>query len=196
VSFGEQREHFDEAFSDIDCRSESIEGAEFNGCTFEKCQFSEAVLKRSRFVDCRFSGCDLSLIDVTDAAFGGVRLEECKALGVNWSFAANLPTEPLGLDFDGCVLNFSSFMGLDFGGRSITNCTVHDAVFSRTMLSGADCSGTDFAGSSFKHCDMSGADFRGAKNYIIDIETNRLAKAKFSLPEAISLLASLGIDLS
>jgi fluoroquinolone resistance protein len=196
VSFGEHHEHFDESFTDIDCRSARIEGVEFHGCNFENCRFDESGLKRSRFVDCHFGGCDLSLIDVTDASFRDVRFEECKALGVNWSFAANLPTEPLGLDFDGCVLDFSSFMGVDFSGRSIRHCTVHDAVFSRTMLRGADCSGTDFAGSSFKRCDMSEADFRGAKNYVMDVETNRLTKAKFSLPEAISLLASLEIDLS
>jgi hypothetical protein len=40
-----------------------------------------------------------------------------------------------------------------------------------------------------------GADFREAFNYDIDFKFNKLAKAKFSIPEALSLLNSLDIIL-
>ena len=40
------------------------------------------------------------------------------------------------------------------------------------------------------------ADLRGARNYHVAPGENVLTKAKFSLPEAISLLYSLDIDLT
>lgn len=63
-------------------------------------------------------------------------------------------------------------------------------------LAQADCRKTDFSRSRFMHTDLSGADFRDAKNYIIHPALNKLSKAKFSLPEAMSLLYCLDIVIS
>lgn len=61
------------------------------------------------------------------------------------------------------------------------------------QLKGADFSGTDLKKSTFQDCDLSKADFRGAKNYFISTESNKIKKAKFSMPEAVSLLGNLDI---
>ena len=39
------------------------------------------------------------------------------------------------------------------------------------------------------------ADFRGAKNYVISPQDNRVRKAKFSFPEVLSLLKCLEIEI-
>ena len=48
----------------------------------------------------------------------------------------------------------------------------------------------------FKETDLTGADFTGAVNYRIDINHNKIKKAKFSRLEAVSLLESLDIELT
>lgn len=42
---------------------------------------------------------------------------------------------------------------------------------------------------------MQKADFREARENQIDIETNKLSSARFSFPEVISLLKSIGIRI-
>lgn len=48
----------------------------------------------------------------------------------------------------------------------------------------------------FYRCDLRKADFRDAAGYKVDILGSRLKDAKFSLPEAVNLLADLKIKLS
>ena len=54
----------------------------------------------------------------------------------------------------------------------------------------------DLSGTLFHQADLRKANFRGAKNYSLDVRTNKVEGAKFSFPEAISLLSSFGIDLT
>ena len=50
-------------------------------------------------------------------------------------------------------------------------------------------------GTLFHNCDLSRSDFSGALNYSIDVRTNQVKQAKFSLPEAIALLQALDIRI-
>jgi hypothetical protein len=45
----------------------------------------------------------------------------------------------------------------------------------------------------FLHTNLSGANFVGAKGYAIDLTANKAKKAKFSYPEAMSLLSALDV---
>ena len=51
----------------------------------------------------------------------------------------------------------------------------------------------DFERSRFSKTNLSGADFRGARNYYIDVRNNNVKKARFALPEAMSLLGSFEV---
>ena len=64
-----------------------------------------------------------------------------------------------------------------------------------TFLVEADFAGSDLERALFKGCDLEKANFIGAKNYSIDVTANTIKGARFSLPEAISLFAALGIEL-
>jgi uncharacterized protein YjbI with pentapeptide repeats len=58
---------------------------------------------------------------------------------------------------------------------------------------GADFGKSDLTGSTFHNSNLSKANFIGAINYSINPLTNKLSKAKFSKPEALSLLDHLDI---
>lgn len=79
---------------------------------------------------------------------------------------------------------------------SFQGCKVRDVYFTETNLTEADFSDADLQGTIFHQCNLTKADFRGAKNYAIDPLSNQIKKAKFSFPEAISLLRSFDIELS
>ena len=56
--------------------------------------------------------------------------------------------------------------------------------------------GVELHETEFYQCDLRKADFRDAAGYKVDILGSRLKDAKFSLPEAVNLLADLRIKLS
>ena len=77
-----------------------------------------------------------------------------------------------------------------FGKSLLKGCD-----FKETELGEGDFRGCDLEGTLFHGCDLSRADFRDAVNYSIDPQSNRIAKGKFSIPEALSLLKGFDITL-
>lgn len=67
--------------------------------------------------------------------------------------------------------------------------------FINTCLKGADFSGVDLSGTTFHNCDLSKADFSTATQYVINPQTNKIKKSKFSLPEVIGLLHDFDIAI-
>jgi uncharacterized protein YjbI with pentapeptide repeats len=70
-----------------------------------------------------------------------------------------------------------------------------ESHFTNTCLNGADFSDVDLSGTVFHNCDLSKADFSSATQYNIDPLTNKMKKAKFSLPEAVGLLRSFDVTI-
>ena len=75
------------------------------------------------------------------------------------------------------------------------NCTAKEANFNDADLSDANFKGTDFLQSIFSNTNLFRADFRNAYNYGIDLNSNKVKKAKFSLPDAAALLKSFDIEV-
>ena len=71
----------------------------------------------------------------------------------------------------------------------------HDVDFREADLLQGNFDGTDLSESLFFNTNLSKVDFAGSRNYAISPEKNTLKGAKFSLPEAMSLLFSLDIVL-
>jgi uncharacterized protein YjbI with pentapeptide repeats len=93
------------------------------------------------------------------------------------------------------VLDHSTFLGLKLPGIKITDCVVRGADFREADLTGAIFSGSDLQDSLFGATDLTMADLSRARNYLIHPVKNTLTGAKFSFPEALSLLHSLDIQL-
>jgi uncharacterized protein YjbI with pentapeptide repeats len=76
-------------------------------------------------------------------------------------------------------------------------------VFLRCQLRGVDFSGADLGSASFDGCDLADAvfegtglekaDLRGAFNYAIDLEKNKVKKARFAMEGVRGLLGKYDI---
>ena len=191
------RTHYaDQVFKDVDLERGRLVSSEFCDCMFVRCSFVESVFHDCRFVNCAFQQCDLSLIQVPGSTFSATRFEDSKVIGVNWTqvnWSATGLGNPLG--FFKSAINHSTFIGLSLRGIPIRDCAAVDVDFREADLSQADFAGTDLSQSIFGHTNLTGADLSRARNYHIDPGQNVLRQARFSLPEAMSLLYSLDIVL-
>ncbi|KAA3648090.1 MAG: pentapeptide repeat-containing protein [Chloroflexi bacterium] len=195
----DQQFYEDQQFKDLVIENEIIEDVDFQDCSFTKCTFTETSFRACKFRGCSFSDCDLSLVRVDHSAFKGVTFENCRVIGINWPTASWGSKEDFVLVkpivFFKCVLNYSSFVGLELEGLRLEKCIAKEVDFSEANLSQANFQHTDFLESSFRNTDLTEADFVDAKNYMIDPSTNTIKKARFSIPEAMALLYSMDIEI-
>lgn len=191
------QEYTDQVFKDVSLRQEEIESKEFYDCTFVACAFTETVFRNCRFVTCTFKNCDLSLLRVPNCSFINTVFEDSKVIGVDWTEAIWPKGKFLDLiTFSKCVINHSTFIGLNLKKIKVIECVAHEVDFREADLSQADFSHTDLAGSLFINTNLTRSDLTHARNYTINAGLNTLKKTKFSLPEAMSLLHSLDIVLA
>lgn len=186
----------DQVFRKLNLERARLDANEFYDCTFIRCSFVEAVLHSCRFVGCVFQHCDLSLIQAPASTFSDTRFEDSSLVGVNWT-QADWPAARLGepMGFCRCALNHSTFLGLNLREIQIKDCVAVDVDFREADLTRADFSGTDLSESLFLNTNLTKADLSSARNYHIAPGQNVLKKARFSLPEALSLLYSMDIEL-
>lgn len=175
-----------------------VQAIDYTGCVFTRCVFREVSFLNCKFLNCTFKDCDLNMAKLTGCTFAESRFEASKLMGVDWTVSAWGRSKMVALkpaDFFGCLLNYNVFMGMNLRKVAFSKCTALDVGFEDANLTEADCRGTDFGGSRFVRTDLSKADFRGARNYAISPLTNKIKGAKFTLPEALSLLNGLEIAL-
>ena len=180
-----------------DYRKALVEKIEFVECKFLKCNFREAQILSCKFNHCTFVDCDFGLVSLKNSQFMETTFKKCQLIGINWtetSLARKHYIKPV--DFIECVLNHCTFTGLSLKKLQISHCVSHNVDFSDADLTQTNCRQTDFASSRFHHTCLTGADFTGATNYSISVIDNPVNNAKFSLPEAMSLLDGLGIELT
>lgn len=196
IRFFNEKEYLATVFNHISVINQEIDGVEFEACDFIECNFTATQFKKCRFIECTFTRCNLSLAQVSQSQFTDVIFNECKLVGVDWTRAAwPKLVFSVALQFKQCILNDSSFFGLNLDEISMEECKAHDVDFRDGRFRRAIFTGTDFTHSLFAKTDLSGADFTDASDYDIDIFNNNISKAKFSRYEAIRLLNSLDIEL-
>ena len=187
----------DQVFKDLHLDAIQIISSEFLDCVFSDCSFAESVFQKCRFVNCAFQGCDLSLAKVPESIFSTTRFEDSKIIGVNWA-QAYWPISGLGkpISFIKSAISHCTFIGLSLKGIQVKDCVAVDVDFREADLSQADFTGTDLSESMFSSTNLSEADLSRACNYLIDPGQNVLKGAKFSMPEAMSLLYNMDIILT
>ena len=170
--------------------------SEFEDCVFVRSTFRQVEFRSCRFADCVFERCDLSLVRLPGTVLSGVVFKECKIVGVNWT-EAGWRTISLHdpVKFMKSILNESTFLGIALPGLELIDCVAHNVDFRESDLKDADFSGTSLEGSMFAGADLSGADLRRARGYAIDARETVVEGGRFALPEAISLLAGLGVEV-
>ena len=186
-----EQSYEDRRFASLVCQDADFTDIEFFQCRFDACQFLRTTFRQCRFEQCVFEKCDLSLLNVLESSFIGVRFLHAKMLGIDWTQVAT----PLTLAFQRSNISHSVFTRLSLQKMEMIECVAREVDFTGTNLTRANLGKTDFLGSRFSDTNLSYADFSKAVNYAIDPRTNRLKKAMFSLPEAMSLLSAFDIIL-
>jgi len=170
----------------------SLSGREYNGCTFRGCNFSQTDLSASAFDGCRFIECNLSNPVIKNARFLDCAFDGCKLLGLNFCYCKQL-------SFDLIVKNSRllncNFSGLKMKKSAFTDSILEECYFEDTFLVEVDFSRTAFRSTLFHHCDLQKADFTDADGYAVNPLNNKLQKAVFNLPGALSLLGYFNIIL-
>ena len=165
---------------------ETLKGMVYEDCTFEDCVFDATSFDHCRIHNCIFHNCSFVMPQsrYTDMRFCTFR--NCSLISVDFaSFVSDEYIQDPVSSLEDCNLKYCSFHGMDFKetdlpGNRFTKCSFEDC---------------NLNGTSFAFCDLRKADFRNASGYAIDIFNNKLKEAKFSSPEALSLLSGLDIEI-
>jgi fluoroquinolone resistance protein len=181
--------YYQEKFTKISLAQSTVKEIEFEECEFHDCSFVDCGFIRCRFINCTFSGCMISAIVPTDCRFVDVYFTDSKVIGVDWTKAQHMRE----VRFDRCQINYSNFRLLKLPKMTMTVCEAKEVDFTGTDLTEGDFTYTDFERSVFSKTILTKANFTGAKNYFIDARQNTIKKARFSLPEALSLLYCLDV---
>lgn len=170
----------------------SLENRVFNSCSFISCDFSESILCNVKFCACVFTNCNLSLPKLDGCRFQDVQFIDCKIVGAEFF---KCEKTFFSASFKNCLLHYCNFSDLNMKGTHFNGSKILEAHFTSTILNGADFTDTDLTGTLFHNCDLCKADFSSARRYNIDPQTNKIKKAKFSLPEAVGLLQGFDITI-
>lgn len=181
----------DAGFEDLELAGARLTDGEAEGCCFVSCDLSGAQIEDWSFVDCEFRSCDVTLLEVPRSSFRDVRFVECRLLGVDWSAAAT--TLGFRVTFEGCVLDGSSFVGLDAEELEMKDCRARDVNFAGANLTGAKFPGTALDGARFQDTDLTRADFSEATGVLFDPAANRFEETRLSLESAVGVLGVAGI---
>ena len=175
-----------------DFSKKSLENHTYISCSFDSCNFSESILRNTKFSSCTFVNCNLSLPILEGCRFQDAQFIECKIVGANFY---KCDKTFFSLSFEKCLLQYCNFSDLNMKNASFNGSHLKETHFTNTTLTSADFTNTNLSGSIFHNCNLSKADFSTASNYDIDPQTNKITKAKFSLPEAVGLLRGFDIAL-
>ncbi len=166
--------------------------ADYEYCTFINCNFSNTDLSEISFSECEFEECNLSSVQLNNTSFKEVLFKNCKLLGMQFDQCNPMLFSTI---FDSCQLNLSSFYQMELKNTIFKECTLHEVDFIETDISGLKFTECDFKGALFENTNLRKADFRSSYNYSLDPGLNRIAKAKFSLPEIKGLLDKFDIEI-
>ena len=137
------------------------------------------------------------MVKVVDSQFVDTQLISSKIIGVDWTMAGWDRNDAFQIHqpirFYDCILNYSVFIGLQLDNLQLEKCIAREVDFSDAGLKKAAFCATDLENAIFRNTDLSESNFVGALNYAISPQLNKLKGAKFSLPEAVSLLYGLDI---
>ena len=98
-------------------------------------------------------------------------------------------------NFENCVLNFSSFFRLKIPKTKFADCQINDADFVETDLTMAVFNNCDLKGTMFNDSVLVKVDFSTAYNFDIDLEQNKINKAKFSRLGLEGLLRKYDLEI-
>lgn len=187
----EKDNYYKEKFEKLDLNGQTFSDKEFEECKFVNSSFVNVKFVRCRFVGCVFEGSVISAMITTDSNFVDVYFKNSKVIGTDWTKAQRLQD----LSFNNSQINYSNFRLLKLPKIKMLSCEAKEVDFTGTDLSEAVITSCDLENAVFSQTNLAKADLRYSKNYFIDPRFNTVKKAKFSMPEAMTLLSGLEIEI-
>ena len=181
-----------EAIGNIDFSEQDISGREYVKCNFENCNFTKTILKNTDFFDCSFSGCNFSLAALTNTGLKGVKFSSCKLMGVDFGACSDFL---FSVTFIDSHLDYSSFHKKKMKKTVFSGCSLKEVDFEETDLASAVFKDCDLSQANFFRTVLEQADLRGAVNYSIDPDANKISKAKFTYDGLAGLLQKYNIEI-
>lgn len=187
-----------ERFAGLSFTEETFEDCDFTDCVFMDCSFVKCALDHTTLNECRFVRCEVSGLRTAHSSVQLLDFEDCRLSEIDWAPLLSNGAFPDPIHtLSGSSLKYNTFTEMNFnrfdfsGQNELVGC-----MFAKCELQAANFQGTELHETEFFQCDLRKADFREAAGYKVDILGSRLKDARFSLPEAVNLLADLKIKLS
>ena len=206
-------------FEDCVFTSALLEGVEFRDCEFLRCSFRRAQLRDVQFIDCKlyvteeacdfayaelrdasFSGCDLTTVSFERANAYGLRLSRCQGQGADFSgvdFGMMLSRNSTIVSFEcaDCNLAYADFSNTYLNSARFTDTRLAHAVLQRCDLSDAVLTGCELDNIESGELLLAGTDLRGTQFNNLDPRVVNLTGAQVDSTQALTLLATMGIDV-
>ena len=133
-----------------------------------------------------------------DLSFIEEAFEDCRLNEIEWAPLMSNGAFPDPIHtLKECSLKYNTFTEMNFNRFDFSDGNeIVGSMFAKCEMQLVNFKGTELHETEFYQCDLRKADFRDAAGYKVDILGSRLKDAKFSLPEAVNLLADLKIKLS
>lgn len=164
---------------------------QFTEYHFFHCDFSDCTLIDIDFENCVFEACNFSVCRPVGCCFTDVVFQECKLTGMEFSVCKNF----LSFRFEKCLLQYTTFFGLQLQKTRFTNCELKECNFGEANLSGAVFENCDLTDTIFLHTNLEKADFSTTYNFTIHPGINHIKKAIFPRSELEGLLRHLNITI-
>ena len=185
-----------ECFERLTFTGETFYDCDFSDCVFADCTFEDCKLDHSVLTECQFLRCTVTNLKTTMSRAKFTDFENCTLNNIDWmslqgdgAFAD--PIESL----RDCRLKYNTFTEMNLTKFKFAGSVIQRSMFAKCNLVSADFEKCDLLDTEFFQCDMRKANFKEASGYKVDIFGCKLQDAKFSLPEAVSLLGDLRIKL-
>lgn len=172
----------------------SLADEEYSECAFHRCDFSGLAMRNVKFINCVFEDCALRNITFQECSLLNGTFRRCSLVGLDWSTVRRHGARlPLLVEVRECSVKYNTFIDLGLAKAVFAGSALHECYFQDCALKQADFRNCDLLKTTFLNCDLSKADFRDARNYGINVLSNRVAKAKFSQPDVVGLLGGFDI---
>ena len=171
---------------------------DFTDCVFVDCSFTKCELDHTTLNECKFVRCEITGLRSTHSSVQSLDFEDCRLNEIEWAPLMSNGAFPDPIHtLKECSLKYNTFTEMNFNRFDFSDGNeIVGSMFAKCEMQLANFKGVELHETEFYQCDLRKADFRDAAGYKVDILGSRLKDAKFSLPEAVNLLADLKIKLS
>ena len=191
-----EKQYENETFRGLTLAGDEVSDAVFLECEFIDCVFSGVTLRGSLLRDCRFTHCRIDTPKGRETGVQHCEFSDCFLSAVVWhEFTTGNRYASVLRGIKDSTLRYNTFSQMAFPKCDFSGLRIVESIFAECDLSRASFRGTDLDRTEFFRCDLTQADFRDAVGYKVDVLSSKVKGARFSLPEAVSLLGGLGVKI-